>query len=339
MKWNKYTINTTTEAQEIVTAMLADYEIYSVEIDNNVFIPDGDRQGGFFEELQPDMEADDGTSHVSFYLEEGTDASELLENIAAELEAMRAYTNVGAGTIDSDVSDEVDWRDKWKDFFSSFEIGNIFIKPTWEEAPEDLGDKTMIEIDPGISFGTGKHESTQLVIKQLQQIIGSDRYITVGDFPYAPKVDSTLDMDTPEVLDVGCGSGILSVVALKLGASHVTGTDIEQDCIDSTYSNFDVNHLSHDLGDFYVGNLIDDVDLQKKVGEAKYDIVVANILADIIIPMAPALAATMKEGAYIITSGIIDFKEEEVKKALMNAGLTIVSTTAQGEWRSVTARK
>ena len=339
MKWNKYTINTTTEAQEIVTAMLADYEIYSVEIDNNVFIPDGDRQGGVFKELQPDMDADDGTSHVSFYLEEGTDATELLENIKAELEDMRAYTNVGAGTIDSDVSDEVDWRDKWKEFFSSFEIGNIFIKPTWEETPEDLGDKTMIEIDPGISFGTGKHESTQLVIKQLQQIIGSDRYITVGDFPYAPKVDSTLNMDAPEVLDVGCGSGILSVVALKLGASHVTGTDIEQDCIDSTYSNFDVNHLSHELGDFYVGNLIDDVDLQKQVGEAKYDIVVANILADIIIPMAPALAKTMKDGAYIITSGIIDFKEEEVKKALMNAGLTIVDTTAQGEWRSVTARK
>ncbi|MBQ4300972.1 MAG: 50S ribosomal protein L11 methyltransferase [Lachnospiraceae bacterium] len=339
MKWNKYTINTTTEAQEIVTAMLADYEIYSVEIDNNVFIPDGDRQGGVFEELQPDMEADDGTSHVSFYLEEGTDATELLENIKAELEDMRAYTNVGAGTIDSDVSDEVDWRDKWKEFFSSFEIGNIFIKPTWEETPEDLGDKTMIEIDPGISFGTGKHESTQLVIKQLQQIIGSDRYITVGDFPYAPKVDSTLNMDAPEVLDVGCGSGILSVVALKLGASHVTGTDIEQDCIDSTYSNFDVNHLAHNLGDFYVGNLIDDVDLQKKVGEARYDIVVANILADIIIPMAPALAKTMKDGAYIVTSGIIDFKEEEVKKALMNAGLTIVDTTAQGEWRSVTARK
>lgn len=319
--------------------MLADYEIYSVEIDNNVFIPDGDRQGGVFKELQPDMDADDGTSHVSFYLEEGTDATELLENIKAELEDMRAYTNVGAGTIDSDVSDEVDWRDKWKEFFSSFEIGNIFIKPTWEETPEDLGDKTMIEIDPGISFGTGKHESTQLVIKQLQQIIGSDRYITVGDFPYAPKVDSTLNMDAPEVLDVGCGSGILSVVALKLGASHVTGTDIEQDCIDSTYSNFDVNHLSHELGDFYVGNLIDDVDLQKQVGEAKYDIVVANILADIIIPMAPALAKTMKDGAYIITSGIIDFKEEEVKKALMNAGLTIVDTTAQGEWRSVTARK
>lgn len=339
MKWNKYTINTTTEAQEIVTAMLADYEIYSVEIDNNVFIPDGDRQGGVFEELQPDMEADDGTSHVSFYLEEGTDATELLENIKAELEDMRAYTNVGAGTIDSDVSDEVDWRDKWKEFFSSFEIGNIFIKPTWEETPDNLGDKTMIEIDPGISFGTGKHESTQLVIKQLQQIIGSDRYITVGDFPYAPKVDSTLNMDAPEVLDVGCGSGILSVVALKLGARHLTGTDIEQDCIDSTYSNFDVNHLAHNLGDFYVGNLIDDVDLQKKVGEAKYDIVVANILADIIIPMAPALAKTMKDGAYIITSGIIDFKEEEVKKALMNAGLTIVNTTAQGEWRSVTARK
>ena len=339
MKWNKYTINTTTEAQELVTAMLAEYEIYSVEIDNNVFIPDGDRQGGVFEELQPDMEVDDGRSHVSFYLEENVDATELLENIVTELEDMRSYTDIGEGTIVSEVSDEADWRDKWKDFFSSFEIGDIFIKPTWEEAPGDLDDKTMIEIDPGISFGTGKHESTQLVIKQLQQVIGSDKNKNVGDLPFDSRVDYTLNLDNPKVLDVGCGSGILSVVALKLGASHVVGTDIEQDCIDSTYSNFDVNHLSHDLGDFYVGNLIDDVKLQEQVGESSYDIVLANILADIIIPMAPALYNTMKNGAYIITSGIIDFKEEEVKKALTDAGLTVVKTTAQGEWRSVTARK
>ena len=183
--------------------------------------------------------------------------------------------------------------------------------------PEDKADMTLVEIDPGVSFGTGKHESTQLVIRQLQ------KYLKAGD----------------EVLDVGCGSGILSIVAAKLGAQHIVGTDIDADCIASSYENFDVNHLERSLADFYVGNLIDDSTLQENVGYEKYDVVVANILADIIIPMAPALAASMKPGAIVITSGIIDFKEQEVADALKAAGLTIVESNAQGEWRNITACK
>ncbi|MDY3873014.1 MAG: 50S ribosomal protein L11 methyltransferase [Roseburia lenta] len=318
MKWNKYTINTRTEAEELVCAMLGELGITSVEIDNFIPVPDADRQGGVFEELQPDLPEDDGSSRVSFYLEEGEeDAADLLEKVKSGLDDMRSYAPIGLGSITSEISDEADWRDNWKAYFSSFSIGNIFIKPTWEDMPEDKVDMTLVEIDPGVSFGTGKHESTQLVIRQLQ------KYLREGD----------------EVLDVGCGSGILSIVALKLGARHVVGTDIDEDCIASSYDNFAVNHLDKTLGDFYVGNLIDDGDLQKKVGEARYDVVVANILADIIIPMAPALANTMKKGAIVITSGIIDFKEEEVKEALLAAGLTIEEVNAQGEWRNITARK
>ena len=201
--------------------------------------------------------------------------------------------------------------------FSSFYIEDILIKPTWEELKEEDRDKFLIEIDPGVSFGTGKHESTQLVIRQLQ------KYLKASD----------------EVLDVGCGSGILSIVAAKLGAQHIVGTDIDADCIASSYENFDVNHLERSLADFYVGNLIDDSTLQENVGYEKYDVVVANILADIIIPMAPALAKTMKPGAIVITSGIIDFKEQEVADALKAAGLTIIESNAQGEWRNITARK
>ena len=263
------------------------------------------------------MAADDGKSQVSFYLEEGQDATELLSDLKEELDDMKTYANVGEGSITTEISDEADWRDNWKQFFSSFTIGDVFIKPTWEEAPADLEGKTLVEIDPGVSFGTGKHESTQLVIKQM------DKYLK-------PK---------QEVLDVGCGSGILSIIALKMGAAHVVGTDIDEDCIASSYENFDVNHLEHSLGDFYVGNLIDDEELQAKVGKDKYDVVFANILADIIIPMAPALADAMKPEGYLITSGIIDFKEDEVKRALENAGLEIVECNAQGEWRNVTARK
>ena len=176
----------------------------------------------------------------------------------------------------------------------------------------------MIEIDPGISFGTGKHETTQLCIKELIKYIGEDH---------------------PKVLDVGCGSGILSIVALKLGAREVVGTDIDADCMTSTRDNMEVNHLDPSLGTFYVGNLIDDVELQEKVGTEEYEIVVANILADVIIPMAPVIPARLKKGGYFITSGIIDFKENEVKEAIEAAGLEVIAINHQGEWVNITARK
>lgn len=146
-----------------------------------------------------------------------------------------------------------------------------------------------------MSFGTGKHETTQLCIRQLLKYIrGNDAY--------------TPENRTPKVLDVGCGSGILSIVALKLGASAVVGTDLDPDCMTSTHENMAVNHLDAALGTFYVGNLIDDAALQEKVGTEEYDIVVANISADVIIPMAPVIPARLKRGGYFITSGIIDFK-------------------------------
>ncbi len=194
------------------------------------------------------------------------------------------------------------------------------IKPTWEEVKPEDADKFMIEIDPGISFGTGKHETTQLCIKQLIKYIEGAK-------------------EAPTVLDVGCGSGILSIVALKLGAKEVVGTDLDADCMISTRDNMQVNHLDEKLGTFYVGNLIDDTELQKKVGTEKYDIVVANILADVIIPMAPVIPDRLKEGGYFITSGIIDFKENEVKEAIEAAGLKVIEINHQGEWVNITAQK
>ena len=168
-----------------------------------------------------------------------------------------------------------------------------------------------------MSFGTGKHETTQLCIRQLR------KYLKKGD----------------RVLDVGCGSGILSIVAMKLGASHVVGTDLDENCMTSTYENMEVNHLPKEMGEFYVGNLIDDVALQEKVGTEVYDIVVANILADVIIPMAPVIPARLKKGGVFITSGIIDFKENEVKEAIEKAGLTVLEINHQGEWVNITAQK
>ena len=266
-------------------------------------------------------------SHVSFYLEDdGEDRTELLKQVKEALEDLRKVVDVGSGVITSDQTEDLDWINNWKKFFSSFYIDDILIKPTWEELKPEDADKFLIEIDPGVSFGTGKHETTQLCIRQLLKYIrGNDAY--------------TSENRTPKVLDVGCGSGILSIVALKLGASAVVGTDLDPDCMTSTHENMEVNHLDPSLGTFYVGNLIDDAALQEKVGTEEYDIVVANILADVIIPMAPVIPARLKRGGYFITSGIIDFKENAVKEAIEAAGLTVVEINHQGEWVNITARK
>ncbi len=319
MRWNKYTIETTTAAEDYMSAMLMDLGIMGVEIEDKVPLT-REEQADMFIDFLPELPPDDGVSHVSFYLEDdGTDKRELLKQVKTALEELRRTVEVGSGMITSSQTEDLDWINNWKKYFRSFYIEDILIKPTWEEIKPEDTDKFVIEIDPGISFGTGKHETTQLCIRQLL------KYMKNG----AP---------SQKVLDVGCGSGILSIVALKLGARAVVGTDLDADCLISTRDNMAVNHLDERAGTFYIGNLIDDTALQQKVGTG-YDIVVANILADVIIPMAPVIPGCLKEGGYFITSGIIDFKEEEVRAAIEAAGLTVVEINHQGEWVGITARK
>lgn len=326
MKWKKYTIETTTQAEDYMAGMLGELGIEGIEIEDNIPLSKED-QADMFIDFLPELPPDEGISHVSFYVEDdGSDQTELLKNVKKGLEELRSMVEVGSGVISSSETEDLDWINNWKKYFSSFTIEDILIKPTWEELKKEDKDKFLIEIDPGISFGTGKHETTQLCIRQLLKYIR-------GNADYTPQ------NRTPKVLDVGCGSGILSIVALKLGASAVVGTDLDADCMISTRENMEVNHLDASLGTFYVGNLIDDEELQQKVGNEEYDIVVANILADVIIPMAPVIPARMKKGGYFITSGIIDFKEQEVVDAIRAAGLEVVEVNHQGEWVNVTARK
>lgn len=318
MKWKKYTIETTTAAEDFMSSMLMDLGIEGIEIEDNIPLTKED-QADMFIDFLPELPPDEGKSHVSFYIEDdGKDQSEILKKVKIGLEELRDTVDVGSGMILSSETEDLDWINNWKKFFSSFTIENILIKPTWEDVKPEDKDKFMIEIDPGISFGTGKHETTQLCIRQLI------KYIKDGH---------------PKVLDVGCGSGILSIVALKLGASEVVGTELDADCMISTHENMKVNHLDEKLGTFYVGNLIDDVDLQKQVGTEEYDIVVANILADVIIPMAPVIPDRLRKGGYFITSGIIDFKEDEVRDAIEKTGLKVIEINHQGEWVNITAQK
>lgn len=315
MKWKKYTIQTTTQAEDFVSSMLADLGVEGVQIEDNVPLSAEEKEKMYIDIL-PELPPDEGIAWLSFFLEDGDDYATLLKQVEEELENLRQFVEIGAGTITQGETDDKDWLNNWKQYFRPFVIEDILIKPTWETVSETENYRNIIEIDPGTSFGTGKHETTQLCIRQLC------RYMKPGD----------------KVLDVGCGSGILTLVSLKLEAGSVTGTDIDPLCITSTLDNMKVNCLPEKKCSIYQGNLIDDVRLQEEIG-GDYDIVVANILADIIIPLTPVIPDKMKQGGIYITSGIIDFKEEAVKEAVLEAGLTILEINHQGEWVSITAQK
>ena len=328
MKWKKFMVKTTTEAEDIIISTLYDIGLEGAQIEDKVPLTPLEKEQ-MFVDILPDGPEDDGIAYLSFFVEEkedGTmellgesvDTDTVVARMQAELEDLKSFLNIGEGSIMVSETEDIDWINNWKKYFTSFTIDDILIKPTWEELKEEDKDKFLIEIDPGISFGTGKHETTQLCIRQLQKYVEGKH---------------------PKVLDVGCGSGILSIVALKLGAREVVGTDLDADCMTSTRDNMQVNHLDLSLGTFYVGNLIDDEELQEKVGTEEYEIVVANILAPVIIAMAPVIPARLKQGGYFITSGIIDFKENEVKEAIEAAGLTVVEINHQGEWVNITAQK
>lgn len=314
MKWKRYTIHTTTQAEDFVSSMLADLGIEGVQIEDNIPLSAEDKERLYIDIL-PELPPDEGLAQVSFFLDAEEEHGELLAQVEKELADLRMFTDVGSAKITQGETEDEDWINNWKQYFKSFVIDDILIKPTWEEAVLGGNYRCTIEIDPGTSFGTGKHETTQLCIRQL------DKYIQPGD----------------RVLDVGCGSGILSLVSLKLGAGAVVGTDIDSLCMEATMDNMRINHLPEEKGSFYQGNLIDDSILQKKVG-GDYDIVVANILADVIIPLTPVIPSHIKKGGIYITSGIIDFKEEAVKRTILEAGFEVLEVCRQGEWVSITAR-
>ena len=316
MKWNKFRLKTTTESEDIVSSMLMDLGIQGIEIEDKIPLTQSDKEQ-MFVDILPEIEADDGVAYISFYLEEDEDKEEVLANVKKELEEMRAYTNVGACTIEESQTEDVDWVNNWKQYFHQFYVDDVLIIPSWEEVKPEDEDKMIIHIDPGTAFGTGMHETTQLCIRQIR------KYVTP---------DTTL-------LDVGCGSGILGMLALKFGAKYSVGTDLDPCAIDATYENMEVNGITKDQYEVMIGNIIDDKEVQDKVGYEKYDIVVANILADVLVPLTPVILHQLKTGGIYITSGIIDAKEETVVEAVKEAGLEVLEVTYQGEWVSVTARK
>ena len=316
MKWNQFRLKTTTEAEDIVSSMLADLGIEGVQIEDKIPLTQSDKEQ-MFVDILPDMPEDDGCAYLTFYLDEEVDKHEMLLKVRQELEEMRSYLNVGDCTIEESKTEDVDWVNNWKQYFHQFYIDDILVIPSWENVESKDSDKMVIHIDPGTAFGTGMHETTQLCIRQLKKYVTEDT----------------------EILDVGCGSGILGMLALKFGAKHSVGTDLDPCAIDATYENMDNNGISRDQYEVMIGNIIDDKEVQDKVGYEKYDIVAANILADVLVPLTPVIIHQLKKGGIYITSGIIEDKEEVVVEAVKKAGLEVLEVNHQGEWVSVTARK
>lgn len=316
MKWNQFRLKTTTEAEDIVSSMLADLGIEGVQIEDKIPLTQSDKEQ-MFVDILPDIPEDDGCAYLTFYLDEDVDKQELLLKVRQELEEMRSYLNVGECTIEESQTEDVDWVNNWKQNFHQFYIDDILVIPSWENVEAKDSDKMVIHIDPGTAFGTGMHETTQLCIRQLKKYVTEDT----------------------EILDVGCGSGILGMLALKFGAKHSVGTDLDPCAIDATYENMDNNGISRDQYEVMIGNIIDDKAVQDKVGYEKYDIVAANILADVLVPLTPVIIHQMKKGGIYITSGIIEDKEDVVVEAVKEAGLEVLEVNHQGEWVSVTARK
>lgn len=316
MKWNRFTVKTKTEAEDIVISTLAEVGIEGVEIQDKQPLTEEDK-AQMFVDIMPEGPADDGIAYLNFYLEEDADKEAILKDVREALDDLKNFMDIGEVTIEESQTEDKDWINNWKQYFHQFYVDDILIVPSWEEVKAEDKDKMILHIDPGTAFGTGMHETTQLVIRQLKKYVTPDT----------------------EMLDVGTGSGILGIVALKLGAKHVLGTDLDPCAVPAVAENKEANQIVDETFDMVIGNIIDDKAIQDQAGYEKYDIVTANILADVLIPLTPVIVNQMKKGAYYITSGILDVKEEVVVEAVKAAGLTVVEVTHQGEWVSVTARK
>ena len=316
MKWKKFTLTTTTEAVDLISSMLNDIGIQGVEIEDNVPLTEQETKGMFIDIL-PELPPDDGVAKVSFYVDDSEPEEEVLKKVKEGLDEMASWTDLGARTITESETEDKDWINNWKQYFKQFYVDDILIIPSWEEVKEEDRDKMILHIDPGTAFGTGMHETTQLCIRQLK------KYVKPGD----------------EILDVGTGSGILSIIALKLGAGHALGTDLDPCAVPAVEDNKKANGIPEEAFSMVIGNIIDDSRVQETAGREKYDLVTANILAGVLVPLTPVVREHLKPGGIYITSGILEEKGEEVKRAVEEAGMAVVEITRQGEWVSITARK
>ncbi len=346
MKWKKLTVKTVTDAEDIIISELYDLGLEGAMIEDHVPLTAWEKEQ-MFVDILPDGPEDDGIAYLSFFVEVPSDDEEkgiatqnglsddmdnsyfivsngqapdmdaLVETVRNKLDEIREYMDIGEGSITISETEDKDWLNNWKEFFHQFYIDDLLVTPSWEEVKPEDQDKKILHIDPGTAFGTGMHETTQLCIRQLKKYI------------------------TPEtvLLDVGTGSGILAIVSLMYGIKEAVGTDLDPCAVEAVRENMEVNGVNADQFEMMIGNIISDPEIQDRVGYEKYDIVVANILAEVLLPLTPVVKKCLKPGGIYITSGIIAEKERLVVDAVKAAGMEVLEVTRQNEWVSVTARR
>ena len=343
MMWTKVTIDTSVEAVDLISAFLDEYGVEGIEISDNVPLTEGEKSE-MYVDIPLQME-NDGSAQISCYIDDRFQIDSLKADIAAELTRLEAFIPVGTKKIEISQTEDADWMNNWKQYFRPFRLyDNIVIKPTWEtmEAVDEMlkqeqagitgADCIVIEIDPGIAFGTGSHETTKLCIGQIK------KYLKEGD----------------TVFDVGCGSGILSIVSSKLGAGFVHGMDIDEVAVRTSVENAVQNHVDETRIQFSCGNLLEDNYIGKGTtfqldasviksdqhmeADRQYDIVVANILADVIVPLCGVIRPYLKPEGYFITSGILKEKLEDVRTAMLAHDFEIVDVVTMNDWVSVIAK-
>lgn len=315
MIWNQMSFQAPNDLVDILSACLADLGIEGIEIRDKIPLSEEDRKKMFIDIL-PVLPPDDGMSDIVFYAEPDVDPNKLVDALREYLESIDMETGFLDEGIKVETSDDADWQDNWKAFFKPFRIDDtIVIKPTWEEVPDPHEGDIVIEIDPKTAFGSGSHETTKLCVLALKKLLKKGM----------------------SVLDLGTGSGILTIAAKKLGAGELAATDIDENATAIAEENFEINGVKNVA--LFAGDVITDGALREKIGSKKFDIVVANILADVIIPMSGIVGEFMKPGAKFVSSGIIDMKEEQVRQALLKNGFIIEEVSHMGDWVSFTARK
>lgn len=321
MEWIQVSVKTSSDGIEPLSGRLYNIGITGIEIeDSEDFAEFLENSHDYWDYVDESLEwLKTAETTVRFYVSDNAAGHEMLnaaKSEIAKLKELDADKSFGRLEMSFKNMKEEDWSENWKQYFHPLEVGEkILIQPEWEPIKGST-DRTVFTVNPGMNFGTGGHQSTQLCLESIEKYV----------------------YDGCNVLDLGCGSGILSIVALLLGAGYAAAADIDPNAVDSAYSNLELNNLPRDIYDVYAGDIISDKTLRDKLAEKKYDIVAANIVADVIKALAPYVRSFMKPNGVFISSGIITERLEEVKSAIINAGMSVEKMEIRGDWAAIVAK-
>lgn len=316
MRLMKYTINLPADKEEIVSACLYDCGIDGIEIEDSLPLDEADISSMFID-IPPETD-NDGSAKINFYLDiDDAETDDILKRVSGELSLLKQNKIIDSDEITVTDISSVNWQDNWKKYFKEFSIDNVHIIPAWEENHNNYPENDIIiKVDPGSAFGTGKHETTQLCIKEL------NNYIKGGE----------------SILDIGTGSGILGIIALKMQAKEVVAVDIDENIKNSVRDNLLNNDIKNNQFHLKIGDIANDAGLFNSLKEKKYSIILANILPPILRILTPYVRELMNKDTVYILSGILCEKESEVDEFLKENHLQVISKNIMGEWMSIVAK-